>query len=66
MIKEVLAQMNWGLWQASALVIFMVVMVLVCAWAYRPSAKDKYAAIGARVLDDATSAKILQEKKHGR
>lgn len=52
MIKEVLSQLNWGLWQASALIIFMVVMVLVSVWAYRPNAKKTYEALASRPLDD--------------
>ncbi len=57
MIKEVLAQLNWGLWQASALIIFMVVMVLVSAWTYRPNAKKTYEALASRPLDDDTPTK---------
>lgn len=52
MIKEVLALIGWGGWQATSLVIFMVFMILVTIWAYRPQAKETYQALGRRALDD--------------
>lgn len=52
MIKEVLALVGWGGWQATSLVMFMVFMIGVTIWAYRPRARETYQALGRRALDD--------------
>ncbi len=51
LIKSVLAQGNFGLYQTSALVLFVILMMAVVVWIMIPGSKDYYKAIAQDIFE---------------
>ncbi len=51
LIKEVLAQGNFGHYQTSALVLFVLLMLAVVVWIMIPGSKDYYNAIAQDIIE---------------
>jgi len=51
MLKTALINEWFGMMQASALIIFFTVLLLVTFWAYRPKGRELYARIQNDPLD---------------